>query len=63
MARLVRLLRERHGVALAMGTVANLCRRVADRLAPDGDRLRDQALAMPVVCMDETGLRVAGDTA
>lgn len=53
-ARLARLLRERHGVALATGTVANLCRRVADRLATDGDRLRDQALAIPVACMDES---------
>ena len=60
-ARLARLLRERHGVALATGTVANLCRRVAARLAVEGERLRDRALAMPVACMDETGLRVAGE--
>ena len=62
-ARLARLLRELHGVALATGTVANLCRGVADRLAAEADRQRDQALAMPVAGMDETGLRVAGDTA
>ena len=62
-ARLARLLRELHGMTLATGTVANLCRRVAAWLAPEGARLRERALALPVACMDETSLRVAGGRA
>lgn len=39
-ARWRNLLRELHGVALAMGTVEALCQRVAQRLATRADRLR-----------------------
>ncbi len=55
-------LRELHGVALSTGTVETLCRRAAARLAPEAAHQRRQALAVPVACMDETGLRVAGET-
>ena len=58
--RLRDLLRELHGVALATGTVEALCRRAARRLAARAARLERQALTLPVACMDETGLRVAG---
>ena len=61
-ARLRALLRERHGVALSTGTVEALCRRAVARLAPEAARQQRQALAVPVACMDETGLRVAGET-
>ena len=61
-ARLRILLRELHGVSLSTGMVEALCRRVAARLAPETARQRAQALAVPVACMDETGLRVAGAT-
>ncbi len=47
---------------LSTGTVEALCRRVAGRLAARADHLRKQALALPVVGMDETALRVAGGT-
>ena len=60
-ARLRDLLRELHGVVLATGTVEALCRRAARRLAARAERLRAQALAVPVAGMDETGLRVAGE--
>ncbi|MCY3659589.1 MAG: IS66 family transposase, partial [Caldilineaceae bacterium] len=60
--RLRDLLRELHGVALATGTVEALCRRAARRLAARAARLGRQALTLPVACMDETGLRVAGET-
>ena len=59
-ARLRDLLRELHGAALSTATVEALCRRAAARLEARAARLRDRALAMPVACMDETGLRVAG---
>ena len=59
-ARLRDLLRELHGVALSTGTVEALCRRAAARRADRVAHLREQALAMPVACMDETSLRVAG---
>ena len=55
-------LRELHGVTLSTGTVETLCRRAAARLAPEAAHQRRQALAVPVACMDETGLRVAGET-
>ncbi len=61
-ARLRTLLRELHGVALSTGTVETLCRRAAARLAPEAAHQRRQALAIPVAGMDETGLRVAGET-
>ena len=60
--RLRDLLRELHGVALSTGTVEALCRRTAGRLAARAQWLRRQALAMPAAGMDETGLRVAGET-
>ena len=56
------LLRELHGVQLSTATVEALCRRAAARLEARAARLREQALTMPVACMDETGLRVAGTT-
>ena len=61
-ARLARLLRELHGVTLSTGTVENLCRRVARHHRARLARLRRRALALPVACMDETGLRLAGGT-
>lgn len=61
-ARLARLLRELHGVALSTGTVETLCRRVAQHNRARLARLRDRALALPVACMDETGLRLADGT-
>lgn len=42
-----RLARELHGVSLTTGTVANLYRRVAERLATESARRRDQTLALP----------------
>ena len=60
-ARLRDLLRELHGVALSTGTVEALCRRAAARLAARAAQLGEQALALPVACMDETSLRVAGE--
>ena len=60
-ARLCDLLRELHGVALSTGTVEALCRRAAARLADRAAQLGEQALALPVACMDETSLRVAGE--
>ena len=59
-ARLRDLLRELHGVSLSTGTVETLCRRAVARQAARASQLRAQALALPVACMDETGLRVAG---
>ena len=59
-ARLRALLREWHGVSLSTGTVETLCRRAVARQAARAGQLRAQALALPVACMDETGLRVAG---
>ena len=53
--RLRALLRERHRVALLTGTVEALC-----RLAPEAAHQQRQALAVPVACRDEIGLRVAG---
>ena len=47
----------RHGVALSTGTVETLCRRAAARLAPEAAHQRRLALATPVACRDETGLR------
>ena len=61
-ARTQALLRERHGVSLSTATVEALCRRAAARLAPEAARQQAQARAVPVACMDETGLRVAGGT-
>ncbi len=61
-ARLRALLRELHGVSLSTATVEALCQRAAARLAPEAARQQAQALAVPVACMDETGLRVAGAT-
>ena len=61
-ARTQALLRELHGVSLSTATVEALCRRAAARLAPEAARQRAQARAVPVACMDETGLRVAGET-
>ena len=58
--RLRNLLRELHGVKLSTGAVEALCRRAAARLEARAERLREQALAVPVACMDETSLRVAG---
>ena len=61
-ARLRALLRELHGVSLSTASVEALCQRAAARLAPEAARQQAQALAVPVACMDETGLRVAGAT-
>ena len=47
---------------MSTATVEALCRRAAARLEARAGQLRAQALAMPVACMDETGLRVAGKT-
>ena len=58
--RLRDLLRELHGVALSAGTVEALCRRAARRLETRAEQLGRRTLALPVACMDETGLRVAG---
>ena len=58
--RLRDLLRELHGVALSTGAVEALCRRVARRLEARAAQLGRRALALPVACMDETLLRVAG---
>ena len=59
-ARLRALLRELHGVSLSTASVEALCQRAGARLAPEAARQQAQALAVPVACMDETGLRVAG---
>ena len=61
-ARLRDLLRELHGAVLSTGAVEALCRRAAARLEARAAQLGKRALAMPVACMDETGLRVAGET-
>ena len=61
-ARLRALLRELHGVSLSTASVEALCQRAAARLAAEAARQQAQALAVPVACMDETGLRVAGAT-
>ena len=58
--RLRDLLRELHGVKLSTGAVEALCRRATARLADRAAQLGEQALALPVACMDETSLRVAG---
>ena len=58
--RLRNLLRELHGVKLSTGAVEALCRRAAARLAARAAQLGEQVLAIPVACMDETSLRVAG---
>ena len=58
--RLRDLLRDAHGVKLSTGAVEALCRRAAARLAARAAQLGEQALALPVACMDETSLRVAG---
>ena len=60
-ARLRDLLRDAHGVKLSTGAVEALCRRAAARLADRAAQLGQQALALPVACMDETSLRVAGE--
>ena len=59
-ARLRDLLRDAHRVKLSTGAVEALCRRAAARLADRAAQLGQQALALPVACMDETSLRVAG---
>ena len=59
--RLRDLLRELHGVTLSTGAVEALCRRAARRLEARAAQLGERALAMPVACMDETSLRVAGE--
>ena len=59
-ARLRDLLRDVHGVKLSTGAVEALCRRAAARLADRAAQLGEQVLALPVACMDETSLRVAG---
>ena len=59
-ARLRDLLRDAHGVKLSTGAVEALCRRAAARLADRAAQLGQQVLAIPVACMDETSLRVAG---
>ena len=58
--RLRDLLRELHGVKLSTGAVEALCRRAAARLEARAAQLGEQVLALPVACMDETSLRVAG---
>ena len=58
--RLCDLLRDAHGVKLSTGAVEALCRRAAARLEARVGPLREQVLALPVACMDETSLRVAG---
>ena len=60
-ARLRDLLRDVHGVKLSTGAVEALCRRAAARLADRAAQLGEQVLALPVACMDETSLRVAGE--
>ena len=60
-ARLRDLLRDAHGVQLSTGAVEALCRRAAARLADRAAQLGQQVLALPVACMDETSLRVAGE--
>ena len=59
--RLRDLLRDAHGVKLSTGAVEALCRRAAVRLADRAAQLGQQVLALPVACMDETSLRVAGE--
>ena len=59
--RLRDLLRELYGVQVSTGAVEALCRRAAARLETRAEQLREQALAVPVACMDETSLRVAGE--
>ena len=58
--RLRDLLRDAHGVKLSTGAVEALCRRAAARLADRAAQLGARVLAIPVACMDETSLRVAG---
>ena len=58
--RLRDLLRDAHGVKLSTGAVEALCRRAAARLEARAAQLGEQVLALPVACMDETSLRVAG---
>ncbi len=49
-------------MSLSTASVEALCQRAGARLAPEAARPQAQALAVPVACMDETGLRVAGAT-
>ena len=59
--RLRDLLQDAHGVKLSTGAVEALCRRAAARLEARAAQLGEQVLALPVACMDETSLRVAGE--
>src|SRR5918912_1749703 len=61
-ARLVMLGRDLWRLALSQGALANALRRVATRLRPQAEAIREQVRASPVIGSDETSARVQGRT-
>lgn len=49
-----------HRLELSVGEISALCRRVTERLAAVGEKLKAEARASPVAHMDETGWREDG---
>jgi len=61
-ARLAAMGRDLWRLGVSQGALANALRRVATRLQPQAERIREQVRASPVVGSDETSARVNGRT-
>jgi transposase len=61
-ARLAALGRDLWQLAVSQGALANALRRVATRLQPQAEGIREQVRASPVIGSDETSARVEGCT-
>ncbi len=60
--RLAALMADLFGVKLATATTARISRDCAQRFQGFADAVRDHVAAAPVKPMDETGLRIGGET-
>jgi transposase len=61
-ARLARIARDLWQLPISQGALANALRRVATRLEPQADTIREQVRASPTIGSDETSARVNGRT-
>jgi transposase len=61
-ARLAAIGRDLWRLAISQGALANALRRVATRLRPQAEAIREQVRASPVIGSDETSARVQGRT-
>lgn len=60
MSRISTLIRDLFGVTLSSGTVCNMVKRAAGRVAPSLKSIKERVRASPVANFDETGARVDG---